>query len=53
MNLDSGTKCTLSKFVGYIHTGVVDTTEKKDAIQRDLDRFEKWAHVNLMKFSKA
>ncbi|GAB0197292.1 cAMP-dependent protein kinase inhibitor alpha [Grus japonensis] len=52
-NMDSGIECTLSQCANDTKLcGVVDTLEGRDAIQRDLDRLERWAPVNCMKFNK-
>jgi len=51
-NIDSGIEGSLNKFVDTKLSGAVDLLKRRDAIQRELGRFEQWAYVNLMKFKK-
>ncbi|KAJ7428128.1 hypothetical protein BTVI_01280 [Pitangus sulphuratus] len=52
-DLDEGAECLLSKVVDNIKLGgVVDIPECCAAIQKDLDRLERWAEKNHLKFSR-
>ena len=52
-DLDEGVESTLFKFADDTKLwGKVNTPAGKDRIQADLDRLEKWADLNRMRFNK-
>lgn len=53
-DMDSGIECILIKFENDTkRRGLIYTLERRNFIQKDLNRLERWAQANLVKFNKA